>query len=282
MKIAIFLGGSFGDILNATPIAKKLKELGHNVTWFVSKTYIHALCGNPFIDKKITYEADNKDQCIIKGYNLYKKFKLTNKFDKCAALSPSIIPEWNSNAHISHAICMAANRELGLDIKFKDGWTPILRLSKAEITKANKIKPKTKKTILFECCPESSQSGMCHNLINKMAEHTKNKGWIPIVSVSPGKRKLFADYILTPNLTLREMAHFYRTVEIFVSCSSGLSLAVSSDYNEKIKHPYWLEYVNSKKISTKPIGLHIKKDINIVPINQILENFKQKFNQIIK
>ena len=53
MRCAIVATGSFGDILNATPIAAHLRKLGHEVHWYVASFYQSALANNTDIDKII-------------------------------------------------------------------------------------------------------------------------------------------------------------------------------------------------------------------------------------
>jgi len=265
MNIAIFLGGSFGDILNATPVVKELKNHDHNITWFISEEYKYALDNNKFIDSIKTYKSNNKNEHIMNGFALFKEYSSKNIFDKCVILSPSVLPEWNSgNNNISQSICLAANRQLNITLDATKKWIPHLNLSPEEISHVqDSLKSINNKFILFECCPESGQSNIDIDLIKKMSILSYNNNYTPVISCKPSVRNKFIKQAIIPKLTVREMVHLYRYAKLFISCSSGLSVAASSDHNKDLdKHPIWIEFITNPNFSTKLMGPHnINKQI---------------------
>lgn len=252
IKLAIFVGGSYGDIIDSTPITKYLKERfpeKYYITWYISEYYKDALKNNPFIDEIITFNSTNKNEHITKAYKLYLEMKNSDQHDKYITLSPTFIEEWNAGHHISKAKCLAANRQLNLNIKWPEEWKTVMELTEEEIQKTNieidKYKVNKNKSIVFECCPESGQSIISSDIIIKMCKISRKYEFQNFVSSPPTDK--YKDIAIVPNLSVREMAYFTSKTTLFVSSSSALAVILKGKYGNNLDK---IEFSNSEVIST--------------------------------
>jgi len=133
---AIVLTGSFGDILNATPIAAQLKKqsLKNKIHWYVSSRCKGALTNNPYIDKIFVIDAKDKlKSTIIATKKALKQAKKKKIYKKIIIPAPYLRPYWNTQKYmIIDCIKKAAEKDLGIK-EWIVPWRPVLNLTHTEI-----------------------------------------------------------------------------------------------------------------------------------------------------
>lgn len=246
---AIVLTGSFGDVLNATPIAAQLKKQSpeSKVHWYVSSRCKGALVNNPHIDKVFVIEAKDKPNSTIpatkkalqqaKGKKIYKKI---------IAPAPYLRPYWNTQKFmIIDCIRKAAEEDLGIK-EWSVPWRPVLNLTSTEVKKAKAFitalpdKPK----VLFEYQAESGQSHLKPGWIKPICE-SFGENWIVILSGKKPKFELPSNAVDGSVLSIRETAEAFKHVDFMVGVASGVTCASSSSWTDGVEVP-WIESCNNK------------------------------------
>jgi ADP-heptose:LPS heptosyltransferase len=266
---AIVLTGSFGDVLNATPIAAQLKQSPKNkVHWYVSSRCKGALLNNPHIDKIIVIEAKDKPSSTIPAtQKALKQARAKGIYKKIIAPAPYYRPFWNTQKiMIIECIKKAAEEDLGVK-KWTVPWRPVLNLTGAEIKKARAFMatlPKKPK-VLFEYQAESGQSHFRPKWIKPICD-LFGDDWVIILSGKKPKFELPKNAVDGSVLSIRETVEAYKHVDFVVGVASGVTCACASSWADEVKVP-WVESCNNKLWSGenfphKPRSICYSKNLN--------------------
>jgi hypothetical protein len=246
---AIVLTGSFGDVINATPIAAQLKKQSpdNEIHWYVSSRCQAALTGNPHIDKIIVIPGNAKpDSTIPATQKALKIAKSKGVYEKIVAPAPYLRPFWNTQKlMIIDCIRKAAEQDLGID-RWDVPWRPTLNLTSAEVEKAQRWVSKLpkKRKVLFEYQAESGQSHLKQEWIAPICKAFGN-GWVVILSGKKPSFKLPPNAVDGSVLSIRETAEVFKHVDAMVGVASGITCVCSSSWTDGVNVP-WVESCNNK------------------------------------
>ena len=267
---AIVLTGSFGDVLNATPIAAQLKKQSpkNKVHWYVSSRCKGALTNNPYIDKVFTIEGKDKPSSTIPATKkALKQAKDKKIYKKICTPAPYMRSFWGTQKlMIIDCIKKAAEEDLGIK-EWTVPWRPVLNLTPKEIKKAQAFitsLPKKPK-VLFEYQAESGQSHLKPKWVKSICE-SFGDNWTVVLSGKKPQFKLPKNAVDGSVLSVRETVEAFKYMDFMIGVSSGISCACSSSWVDKVDIP-WVESCNNKLWSGenfphKPRSISYSKHLN--------------------
>lgn len=278
-KILIINFGGMGDIINTTPIVSHYKNMSKNchISFLTKSKYKHIIGNNSQIDSVLTlYEAlddypprplSNRFKSQIGSSSLD-----IEDFDKIIFPAPYMWSDYDGTPK-DRLLNIIKNKSSGID-KWSCDFIPHVELSLDEKNEAksffNKL-PK-KPSIMIEYEFLSQQSFMDRECIFMILRYYQGTGLNIIFS---GKNK--PEYLDRVNSELglncfhysgsfMSNAELYNNMDLFISCSSGITCLTSSDYcNPEIPR---IELVKGNHWSTKDFAYHKNKTI-IFTINDL-------------
>lgn len=247
-RYAIVLTGSFGDVLNATPIAAELKNQSSDniVHWYVSSKCRGALINNPHVDKVILIESKDKPSSTIPATQKALKLAKQENYDKIITPAPYYRPYWNTQKlMIVDCIRKAAEDDLGIK-EWSVPWRSVLNLTPDEVQKAKtwmSTLPKKPK-VLFEFQAESGQSHLTSEWVKPICD-SFGDDWVVILSGKKPKFKLPKNAVDGSVINVRTTVEVFKHVDFMVGVSSGISCACASTWTDEIQIP-WIESCNNR------------------------------------
>lgn len=244
---AIILTGSFGDIINGTPIAAHLKKKSSDniVHWYASSYYKTAIYNNPDIDEVFVIPAKSKPESTLPAtYKAIDLAKAKNLYGKNIIVpAPYFGKYWNKQKFkITDCIRKSAEDVIGVD--WAVPWIPVIKLTPLEISNVKKWVSRLPKKpkVMFEWEAQSSQSHLTPSWIAPICKQFPN--WTVILSGRKPKFKLPPNAVDGSSLTIRESVELFNHVDFFVGVSSGISCACGSNWTAGKKIP-WVESCNN-------------------------------------
>jgi hypothetical protein len=252
---AIICTGSWGDVLNTTPLAAQIKAENPSdiVHWYVASMYASALEGNPHIDKVFEINTPDKGQSLGPATDIARTMvRESGGYDTVFTPAPYMNRFWFSQQHhIVDCIRLACEETLPR-IQWKTPWIPTLNLTPYEVDKTRIWKsaliPAGKKTAIFEYDAKSGQCQMQASWIPAICE-LFGPEWVVVLS---GKTPVEVPFhlqtrvIRPPDLTIRASAELFNQADFMIGVSSGISAACSSTWTlERAKTMPWIEICNN-------------------------------------
>ena len=264
MKIAFVQLASFGDCINSTLMFEPIKKAwpGCVLDVHTTITYGSAYDNNPFIDNLIKHPCASKDQ----AFSLYDVIPhRLSGYDKILVPAPILRPgRRNSLKHPEYGqnlwcTFLRALEDEGVDYPMPP--VTVLRLTQEEVSRARAISGlgDGQRCILMETEGLSGQTYWNDNWTDKTCQYILSQPntclFISKKSITPtiekhrdNAHKIGSHVVFVGSLTLRECAELYNHCHAFLSVSSGLCNACSTDWCKK--GTLWVEAVNSDTVSS--------------------------------
>ena len=278
-KILIINFGGMGDIINTTPIATHYKKASKDchVSFLTKSKYKHIICNNSQIDSILTLSLELDD---YPPHPLSSRFKNqigssslnVKDFDQIIFPAPYMWSCYDGTPK-DRLLNIIKNGSSGIK-EWNCDFIPHVELSLEEKNEANSFLSKLPEqpSIMIEYEFLSQQSFMDAKCIFAILSYYKDTGFNIIFS---GKNKpeyldrINAEFGLNSfhyDGSFMSNAELYNNIDLFISCSSGITCLTSSDYcNFEIPR---IELVKGEHWSTKDFVHHKNKTI-IYQINDI-------------
>jgi len=235
MKIALVQLCSFGDCLYATLVARQIKRdyPGSHLTWVIGDKYASILDGNPSIDAVHTIVIDSVSEALSTGWE--RACSWVNDGLKSGTLDKAfytqIIPD---NISLYDGLIRSTTYR-GYGRPVHGPHRPEVYLSTEELNRiANFVRRQQIKhfrhVFLFECGPQSGQSGMnvvrAEWIAHKLAASHDDAAFI--LSSGIPLTKPTRQVIDASSLTYRDNAALSHYCTGLVGCSSGITWLTTS------------------------------------------------------
>lgn len=271
-KILIVNFGGMGDILNTTPIATHYKKASkdNHVSFLTKEKYKHIIENNSKIDSVLTLNEGLNDHPPFPLSRIFKG-QINSGVLNIEDFSQIIFPApymWSEYDGTPKDRLLRIIKDKSSGIKdWNCDFIPHVELSTREKSEAKSFLDKlpNRPTIMLEYEFLSQQSFMNLDCILMILKFYKGTGFNIIFS---GKNK--PKYLDTVDLELglnlfhysgsfMSNAEMYNSVDLFISCSSGITCLTSSDYcDSNIPR---IELVKGEHWSTKDFTHHANKTI---------------------